>query len=43
MKNINEAFEDCDYKALKKAKGKMTWRKFILTLVKETNTEGKNG
>ncbi len=32
MRNINEMFEDEEFEFLKKAKGKKTWRQFILDL-----------
>jgi len=32
MKTINESFEDKEYKLLIKAKGRLTWREFILKL-----------
>ncbi len=34
MKTLNVVFEDKDYDALEKAKADMTWREFVLTLVK---------
>ena len=35
MKTINETFEDSEYEDLIKAKGKMSWREFILQLRKK--------
>jgi len=35
MKTINETFEDQEYEKLLKAKGSLTWREFILTLLKK--------
>jgi len=34
MKSINVYFEDEDYKRLEKEKGNLTWRDFILKLIK---------
>ena len=34
MKSINVYFEDEDYKRLEKEKGSLTWRDFILKLIK---------
>ena len=34
MKTLNVVFEDKEYADLEKAKGDMTWRVFVLTLVK---------
>jgi len=34
MKSINVHFDDKEYEALIKEKGELSWRKFILTLVK---------
>lgn len=39
MKSINVYFEEEDYEKLKEAKGKMSWRDFILQLInKEEKT-----
>ena len=35
MKAINVYFDDSDYNKLKKAKGKLSWREFILQLIKK--------
>ena len=32
MKRINDVFENEEFEELKKKKGKMTWREFILNL-----------
>ena len=34
MKTLNIPLEDKEYSALEKAKGEMTWREFVLKLVK---------
>lgn len=33
MKNVNIYFEDKEHEALSKAKGDLSWREFVLTLV----------
>jgi predicted CopG family antitoxin len=38
MKTINVTFEDEEYQALLKKKGDLTWREFILELLKEKTT-----
>ena len=35
MKNINIVFTDEEHEKLTKAKGELSWHKFILTLLKE--------
>jgi hypothetical protein len=35
MKNINVMFEDEEFAKLEAVKGKLTWREFILQLVKK--------
>lgn len=32
MKNINVMFEDAEYKAVKKKKGNLTWKEYILNI-----------
>jgi hypothetical protein len=39
MKRINEAFEEKEFKRLKKKKGKQTWHDFIMTLVPDRQRE----
>jgi len=37
MKEIRIALEDAEHKALLKAKGKMTWKQFLMIGVKHDN------
>ena len=39
MRSVTVVFEDKDFEKLEEKKGKMTWREFILTLVKEEENE----
>jgi len=41
VKNINIAIDDDNYEMLKKAKGKLSWRDFILTLLPKDKREVK--
>ena len=42
MKTINETFEDSEIILLEKAKGDMTWRKFILQLIEKEDDTNEN-
>ena len=37
MRNVNITFDDADFKKLEKAKGKLSWREFVLTLIQKDN------
>ena len=39
MKQINVYFEDGEYEELHKLKDGMTWREFVLTLIKKEEKE----
>lgn len=39
VKTINESFDDAEYILLKKAKGKLSWRKFILGKVEQPESD----
>jgi len=41
MKQINVYFEDDEYEKLSKAKDGLTWKEFILTLIKKEVEEDK--
>jgi len=42
MNWIHESFDDNEFKLIKEAKGKLTWRQFILGCAKKGDNNGSN-